>query len=196
MVCVIFGLFSGCKSRSNPESYAVKPDSTIAEPAALTGDQLVERGKYLITAIGCRDCHNPKKMGQQGPEDIPGLEFSGYQASDPLPPIDKKATAAWFLFTMNLNAAVGPWGVTYAANITSDPSGIGSWPEENFLRALKEGKYKGLENSRPLSPVMPWMNIRYFSDEDLRGMYAYLKTTNPVNNVVPMAIAPEDVKYK
>jgi hypothetical protein len=197
MVCVMLGLFSGCKNRSNPEAYLVKTDTIQAKPAALTGDQLIKRGNYLVTSIGCHDCHSPKRMGPQGPEDNPDLMFSGYQSAEKLPPIDKKSLdSGWLLFTMNLNAAVGPWGVAYAANLTSDPSGIGSWPEENFMRAIKQGKYKGLENGRPLAPVMPWINFTNLTDEDINSMFAYFKTTKPVNNVVPLAIAPEDVKYK
>jgi hypothetical protein len=86
-------------------------------------------------------------------------------------------------------------GVVFSANISSDPSGIGSWPEENFIRAMREGKYKGLENGRPLL-VMPWVNFAKFTDADIKGMYAYLMKTEPVNNVVPLVIAPEDINYK
>jgi hypothetical protein len=190
-------LFSGCRNKSKPEQTPGNADTTAAIPAALTGDQLVERGRYLITAVGCRDCHNPKKMGPRGPEDIPGREFSGYQADAPMPPVNKKAIdSGWALMTLDLTVAVAaPLGVIFSANISSDPSGIGSWPEENFIRAMREGKYKGLENGRPLL-VMPWVNFAKFTDADIKGMYAYLMKTEPVNNVVPLVIAPEDINYK
>ncbi|MCB9297006.1 MAG: hypothetical protein H6559_28375 [Lewinellaceae bacterium] len=45
-----------------------------------------------------------------------------------------------------------PWGVSYAANLTSDDTGIYLWTEAQFFRAIREGKYKGLEGSRPLLP--------------------------------------------
>lgn len=197
MVCVMLTLFSGCKNKSKPESLSVKPDTTKAKPVTLTGDALIQRGNYFVASIGCHDCHSPKKMGPNGPEDIAEMMFSGYQSADPLPPIDKKVVSnGWMLMTMNLNAAVGPWGVAFAANLTPDPSGIGSWPEENFLRALKQGKYKGLENGRLLAPIMPWTNFSKLTDDDVKAMFAYFKSVKPVHNVVPLAIAPADIKYK
>jgi len=94
------------------------------------------------------------------------------------------------LFEPDLTAAAGPWGVSFAANITSDQSGIGNWTEEGFIRAMREGKFKGIEGSRMLLPPMPWENFAKLTDEDIRAIYAYLKTTKPVYNVVPAAIPP------
>ncbi len=54
---------------------------------------------------------------------------------------------------------------------------------------MKQGKYKGLENSRSLLPPMPWMNYTKMKDIDLRSIFAYLKTTG-VKNIVPAAIPP------
>ena len=155
---------------------AVKPDSAA----------MVARGSYLVNAIGCDDCHSPKRMGPQGPEIIPELRFSGFPHNGQLPVIDTtEIKKGWTLFSPDLTSAVGPWGVSFAGNITSDGSGIGNWKEENFIRALREGKYKGLENSRPLLPPMPWATYKNLTDEDLKSIFAFLKTTNPVNNVVP-----------
>jgi hypothetical protein len=98
------------------------------------------------------------------------------------------------LMTADLNAAVGPWGVSFAANLTSDQTGIANWPEENFIRALKEGKFKGIEGGRALLPPMPWQNFARTPDEDLKAIFAYLKSTKPVRNLVPLAIAPDDIK--
>ncbi len=134
-------------------------------------------------------------MGPQGPELIAGLMLSGYPADRPLPKVAKEALkSGWVLLVEDLTAAAGPWGVSFAANLTSDQTGIGNWPEENFKRALKQGKYKGLEGSRTLLPPMPWVNFINISDDDVSAIFAYLKSTNPVKNVVPFAIAPEDVK--
>jgi len=147
---------------------------------------MVARGSYLVNAIGCDDCHSPKRMGPQGPEIIPELRFSGFPHNGQLPVIDTtEIKKGWTLFSPDLTSAVGPWGVSFAGNITSDGSGIGNWKEENFIRALREGKYKGLENSRPLLPPMPWTTYKNLSDEDLKSIFTFLKTTNPVNNVVP-----------
>lgn len=96
----------------------------------------------------------------------------------------------WILFDADLTAAAGPWGVSFAANLTSDQTGIGNWTEENFRRALKEGKYKGLEGSRMLLPPMPWANFTGIGNEDIKAIFQYLKSTKPVSNVVPFPVTP------
>ena len=152
--------------------------------------QLVQRGTYLVNAIGCDDCHSPKKMGPRGPEVDSALRFSGYPAGRPLPAFDTGTAKQWILFGGDLTSTVGPWGVSFSANISSDPTGIGSWTEAQFVRCIREGKWKGLEQGRPLLPPMPWENFGKLSDEDLRSIYAFLKTTKPVNNTVPQPIPP------
>jgi mono/diheme cytochrome c family protein len=148
--------------------------------------EMIKRGEYLVAAIGCDDCHSPKKMGPQGPEVIPELRLSGYPANRPIQNPDTKAlTQGFMLFGGDLTSAVGPWGMSFAANITSDATGIGNWTEHNFITALRTGKMKGLENGRPMLPPMPWFNFKNMTDEDLKAIFAYLKTTNPVANVVP-----------
>jgi hypothetical protein len=117
------------------------PVATEADTAVLTGPgeaALVERGKYLVEIMGCHDCHSPKQMGPNGPYLDPERILSGYPADRPLPP-QPVSHEGWALLTMDLTAAVGPWGTTFAANITSDESGIGNWTEEQFERALKKG---------------------------------------------------------
>jgi hypothetical protein len=151
------------------------PDSAIS----------VKRGEYLVSAIGCDDCHSPKKMGPHGPEVEPALRLSGYPAGRPLPAYDTNATKNWALFSLDLTACAGPWGVSFSGNITSDATGIGNWTEQQFIRCLREGKWKGLDSARPLLPPMPWQSFRRLTDEDLSSIYRYLKTTIPVNNTVP-----------
>jgi hypothetical protein len=186
MVSISLLMLPGCKGKTG----TVSSDNKV-----LTQEQLVKRGEYLVTTGGCHDCHSPKRMGPQGPVDIPELMYSGFQANASLPPIDKNVLQkGWALLTLDLNAAVGPWGVSFAANLTSDQTGIGNWPEENFIRALREGKYKGIEGSRMLLPPMPWENLAKCTDEDLKAIFAFLKSTKAVSNVVPMAIAPPDIK--
>jgi hypothetical protein len=166
-----------------------KPAETKHE---FTSHASVERGKYLVNAIGCDDCHSPKRMGAKGPEIIEELRFSGYPADSKLPEIDQtNLKNGWVLFSGDLTSAVGPWGVSYAANISSDATGIGNWTEENFMIAIRKGKYKGLEGGRNLLPPMPWNVYRNLSDDDLKSIFAYLKTTAPVKNVVPAPLSPD-----
>lgn len=183
MLC--FAVCAGLNSCSTP-TQETKPEEPQAMAVAV--DQ-IERGKYLVEIMGCNDCHSPKLMGPNGPYLDPDRVLSGYPADRPLPPVPANAEA-WALMTMDLTAAIGPWGTTFAANITSDESGIGNWTEEQFERALKKGLYKGLEGSRPLLPPMPWQNYVNMSKEDVSALFAYLKSTKPVANVVPAPIAP------
>jgi hypothetical protein len=147
---------------------------------------MVKRGDYLVNSIGCDDCHSPKRMGPHGPEVIPELRFSGYPADRPLQKIDTNVVKqGWVMLAGDLTAAVGPWGVSFAANITPDETGIGNWTEHNFLTAIRHGKFKGLENNRSLLPPMPWFVYKNLTDEDLKSIFAYLKTMPAVKNVVP-----------
>jgi hypothetical protein len=154
--------------------------------AKLDSAASVKRGEYLVTIGGCDDCHSPKRMGAMGPELIPELRLSGFPKDGKLPPVDVNTVkSGWAMMAPDLTSAVGPWGQSFAANITSDATGIGNWPEENFFAALRKGKYKGIESARNLLPPMPWFNYAKMPDEDLRAIYLFLKSTKPVNNVVP-----------
>jgi hypothetical protein len=130
-------------------------------------------------------------MGPQGPEIDSSRMLSGHPANMPVDSVPKGALKSWILFNQNLTAFVGPWGTSFAANLTSDATGIGSWTEEQFFNAIRHGKYKGLQNARPLLPPMPWQMYRNASDEDLKAIFAYLKSTPPVQNNVPSNILPE-----
>lgn len=164
----------------------VKPDSAQKPMAIKDSAELVQYGKYLVTITGCNDCHTPKKMGPKGPELIEELLLSGFQGKNAIPEFDKERTQKGFAqMSPDMTAAAGPWGVSFAANLTPDETGIGSWTFEQFKTALTQGKYKGMANGRPLLPPMPWFNYTEMKDEDLRAIFAYLKSIKPVENVVP-----------
>lgn len=158
-----------------------------AKAPQLDSAAMVERGKYLVSTVGCDDCHSPKRMGPNGPEIIPELRLSGFPHDGKLPPVDTNVVKkGWALLAPDLTSAVGMWGQSYAANITSDETGIGGWKEEQFIKALREGKLKGLDNSRPLLPPMPWFVYKNMNDQDLKSIFAYLKTVKAVENIVPL----------
>jgi len=166
----------------------VKKEETLVASANISHDSLVKRGAYLVTLMGCNHCHSPKKMGPQGPYPDPDRLLSGYPSNMPAARFDTGTAKNWLLFDMMLTSYIGPWGTSYSANITSDSTGIGGWTEQQFFKAIREGKYKGLDNSRPLLPPMPWEDYAKASDDDLRAIFTYLKSTKPVNNVVPEAM--------
>ena len=153
---------------------------------AMTKEEMVKRGEYLVNTIGCDDCHSPKRMGANGPELIPELRLSGYPSDRPLTIADTNVVKkGWMLFSDDLTTAVGAWGQSFAANLTSDATGTGNWKEEQFIKAIREGKYKGLDNTRSLLMPMPWFVYKNLTDDDLKSIFAFLQSTNPVNNVVP-----------
>ena len=168
--------------------FAACQDSAASEEKgiAMTKKEMVKRGGYLVNTIGCDDCHSPKRMGPNGPEIIPELRLSGYPASRPITKTNIDVVKkGWMLLSDDLTTAVGSWGQSFAANLTSDVTGTGNWKEAQFIKAIREGKYKGLDNTRPLLMPMPWFVYRNLTDDDLKSIFAFLQTTKPVNNVVP-----------
>ncbi len=175
-----------CGSRCAQNTEAGKP--AMPQKAA---ENPVERGKYLVHIMGCNDCHSPKIMTPQGPAPDPARMLSGYPAADPLPKIaDKGILKDYALFNMSLTVGIGPWGTTYAANLTPDDTGLGNWSLEQFKKALREGKAKGMDNGRMLLPPMPWQNYRDLSDDDAAAMFAYLQSIPAVRNIVPSPVPP------
>lgn len=151
--------------------------------------ELVQYGKYLVTITGCNDCHTPKRMGPKGPELIEELLLSGFQGKNAIPEFDEERTQKGFAqMSPDMTAAAGPWGISFAANLTPHETGIGNWSFEQFKTAMTQGKYKGMENGRPLLPPMPWFNFTEMKDEDLHAIFAYLKSIKPVENVVPSPV--------
>ena len=148
----------------------------------------VARGKYLVAFGGCNDCHTPLKMTDHGP--VPDLArmLSGHPHDTKLPSPDLKP-GPWFAATAGMTAWTGPWGITYAANLTPDTNtGLGIWTEDMFLKAMRTGRHMGA--GREILPPMPWRNLAGLNDEDLKAIYAYLRTIPPIRNEVPAPVAP------
>ena len=72
----------------------------------------------------------------------------------------------------------GPWGEVAPANLTQDPSGIPYYSEAMFIEALRTG-YQG---ARKLNTFMPWSFYRNMTDDDLKAIFAYLRTLKPVSH--------------
>lgn len=166
--------------------------SGTEEKKQMTQQELIARGKYLVTTGGCDDCHTPKIYTANGPVPDTTRLLSGFQQGGTLPALDVKYVAPgnWVATESNFSAWVGPWGISYASNLTPDnATGIGALSEEMFIKTLREGKYMGV--GRPLLPPMPWPTIGQMTDEDLKAIYAYLKTINPISNKVPEPTPPD-----
>jgi len=155
-------------------------------PDVISQDNLVKRGEYLVTIAGCDDCHTPKKMGPMGPEPDMSLRLSCYRSALPFPKVDTNVIKqGWALVNPELTGWAGPWGASFTANITSDATGIGNWSFDQFKKAFQQGKWKGLDGTRPLMPPMPWQNYSHMVEDDVKAIFAYLKSTKPINNVEP-----------
>ncbi len=168
---------------------AAEPAATA--PAAPAMSQ-VDRGKNLIVGGGCHDCHTPKTMTPKGPEADLSKMLSGHPESAGVPAPFKQDPASPYTTHTNdhLTAWSGAWGVSFAANLTPDQNtGIGIWTEDMFVNALKTGKHMG--TSRPILPPMPWNWYGQLPDEDLKAMFAYLKSIPPVANRVPIPLGPD-----
>jgi hypothetical protein len=151
---------------------------------AAQGERVV-RGEYLVKIMVCNDCHTPWKMGQNGPEPDMSRFLSGHpEQLGTLPPAPK-GSGPWVASIAATNTAfAGPWGVSYTANLTPDQNtGLGIWTEEMFIKAIRTGRHMGV--SRPILPPMPWTEFRKATDEDLKSVYAYLRTIKPIANHVP-----------
>lgn len=178
-------------SCTQPSSQADIASPTPAEP---TEESVISHGEYLVAIMGCNDCHSPKRMGPNGPEIIPELMLSGFPADRPIVKFDSELIKEGFsMFYPDLTAGAGPWGVSFAGNLTPHETGMGNWTEAQFKKALTEGKFKGLDDSRMLLPPMPWTNYIGMKDADIHAMFAYFQSITAVENIVPAPIPPQDM---
>ena len=161
----------------------------LAVPAgageARTGAQ---RGEYLVHAMGCHDCHTPKTMGPEGPEPDLSRALIGHPEGSALPPAPQLPEGPWLVVaSWDLTAWSGPWGISYAINLTPDENtGIGIWTEDMFMKAMRTGRHMGA--SRPILPPMPWQALAGLDESDLKAIFAYLRSLPPSKNRIPDAV--------
>jgi mono/diheme cytochrome c family protein len=186
---VAFGFTS---HRTVPGKTGHKSANRPAAPKPVSDETLVKTGEYLVTIMGCADCHSPKKFTDKGP--VPDMDrfLSGYNEAEKLPPYDRNVVkdGQWAMFTGQMTGIAGMWGVSFAANLTPDETGIGNWTLEQFSKAMRQGRYRGLDNTRMLLPPMPWQQYARVKDDDVKAIFAYLKSLKPIKNTVPMPIPP------
>lgn len=133
---------------------------SLASAAAADDAAKIERGKYLVTVVGCSDCHTP------------GV-FLG------------KPDFSRALSGSDVGFAMPGLGYFWGANITpDDDTGLGKWSEDEIVTALRTGVRP---DGRILAPVMPWMSYASLTDEDAHAMAAYLKSLAPIRNDAEVA---------
>lgn len=194
VVPAVIGLLCGsvvsCTARGEradpPERAAA--GAPTSQPA---GTSAVERGRYLVDFGGCHDCHSPKVFGDAGPTVDTTRMLSGHRADAKLPPVPAGALGPgrWgALASPELTAWAGPWGVSFAANLTPDSTGLRGWTADQFIQTMRTGKHWG--TGRAILPPMPWFQIGKLTDDDLRAVFAYLQSIKPVANQVPLPVSP------
>jgi hypothetical protein len=185
-VAVTIIVAAGCNAGQSGRPDVATEQQQAAEQAKHE-QTVVERGKYLVTVGGCTDCHTPWKMGPNGPEPDQTRFLSGHPQDMPMPASGGPQPPWMWMGAATNTAFRGPWGTSYATNLTPDKdTGIGLWTEQVFINTLKTGRQMGV--GRPILPPMPWSNYGQMTDDDLRAVFAYLRTIEPKRNDVPDAV--------
>jgi hypothetical protein len=142
---------------------------------------------------GCNDCHTPWKAGPNGPEQDMSRMLSGHPEQLTMPPAPKLPEGPWMVTaSATFTAWSGPWGVSFAANLTPDAeTGLGKWTEKEFIDTLRSGRHFG--RGRPILPPMPIQNVAVMTDSDLRAVFAYLRSIPAIKNRVPEPRPPTAV---
>ena len=154
----------------------------------------IERGKYLVNLGGCNDCHSPKIMTPNGPVPDTTRLLSGSAGPITSTNFDPAIVAhgKWIVGRGDFTAIMGPWGISYPANLTPDKeTGTGNWTVERFIKIIRTGKHLG--GGRPILPPMPWENFALLKDQDLKDIFAYLQSLKPIKNKVPDPTTPDEL---
>src|SRR5687768_8140416 len=152
--------------------YSSRKDAPKAPAGRLTFERTaarLERGRYIVEGPAhCFQCHSEINW------EAPGAQ----------PKPEKKGAGTVFIED-GMDWLVAP-------NITPDvETGAGSWTDEQFARAIREGIG---HDGRRLFPMMPYMNFRQMSDEDLASVVVYIRSINPVRNKVAKTMLPDALK--
>ena len=181
-------VFLGCQKTQQQTTSETQSQTT----ETMQAQDPVARGKYLVTIEGCNDCHTPK-LPPTGP--MPSYDMarmlSGHPHDEAITAGPKVQDKTWIWSgNAGMTSYSGPWGVSFAANLTPDTTtGLGGWSEDMFIQTLRNGKHMG--SGRNLLPPMPWNWVNQMTDEDLKAVFAYLKSIPAVHNEVPQPIPPK-----
>ncbi len=147
----------------------------------------IKFGELLAEEYGCVNCHSPKIVTNGQILIDEEKIFSGHPQNNILPdfPPELVSPGKWKgLYTADMTAWGGPWGISYASNITPDKkTGIGELSLESFISVLSLGIHSSL--TRKIMPPMPWNEISRLNEQELEAIYQYLNTVKPVRNKVP-----------
>ncbi len=153
-VIIMASNFSACNNKKSTPKETSDKDSL---------KKVLERGEYLALHVAaCVDCHSKRDFTKFSGPVIPGTEGGG-----------------GFLFDEKL----GLPGKIFGRNITPDnETGIGTWTDDDILKAMTLGISK---NGDTLFPLMPYIQFNHMAKEDLLSIIAYIRTWKPIRNKVP-----------
>lgn len=145
----------------------------------LAKTEIVFPVKYLM-----RSAPEPVTMPVPSPDIADRVKYGQYLATlggcaDCHTPQERGQPVAGFEYAGGMVMS-GPWGEAATANITPDPSGISYYDEELFLQVMRSGYVK----ARKLNPIMPFGAFKNLTDDDLKAIFAYLRTVKPVKHRV------------
>lgn len=162
LIAILFAIasvsyFTACNNNKKGEQQTSTNDDSVRAVLA--------RGEYLATHVAvCLDCHSKRDFSKYSGPIIPGTEGQGGEE-----------------FSHEELEAIP--GTVYARNITPDPeTGIGTWTDDEILRAITQGINK---NGDTLFPIMPYANFNHMAKSDLLSIIAYIRTLKPIKNKVP-----------
>ena len=117
----------------------------------------VTRGAYLAAIMDCTGCHTPRT-----PDFAPiaGMHLAGSE----------------------MGFDMGPLGIVWPPNLTSDATGLGAWSDDQIVTAIRTGQRP---DGRILAPIMPWHSYAALTDADAAALVAYLRSLPPVAHSVP-----------
>ena len=147
-------------------------------------DDIVKRGKYLVDAVAaCEHCHTPRS----GAEYDSDMYLAGHPADKRHPQYNFSMMQhnIFLLVSPQLSAFSGPFGTSFATNLTPDKeTGLGEWTEKMFIESMRTGHHQGNKANRKIFPPMPTKHYAKMTDADLKAIWAYLKTIKPIKNEV------------
>ena len=183
-IAFILSVAAGTSSVARAVSEAPQDDNPS------TTSERIARGEYLVSTMACHDCHTPLKMGPNGPERDTARALTGHPSDLVMPPAPVLPPRPWsWVASATSTAFAGPWGTSFAANLTpDDETGLGLWTEEMFIQTMKTRRHQG--KGRPLLPPMPAELLDALRPEDIKSVFAYLQSLRPVSNRVPAPIDP------
>jgi len=140
--------------------------AVVASAAVHAAESPVERGRYLVTVMGCNDCHTP-----------------GYFLGKP----DFSRT----LGGSDVGFAIPGSGAFVGRNLTPDKeTGLGDWTDDQIITAIRAGMRP---DGRKLAPIMPGQELSNLKREAAEAIVAYLRSLPAVKHAVPGPFGAKEV---